>query len=542
MAYSVDTYSGSRNFVVEDGTINSNLDIRLIGKNYAGYGEVQNENFLHLLENFAGETAPLKPIAGQLWYDSKSKKIKYWDSSAVRWKGTGGTEVSPADNPPAGSGIGDLWWDTTNQQLYIWNGTTFVLVGPDSLVGLGTTQIKSVAVTDTAGGTRAILQGIVGDSTMFIVAESEFELNAASATANPGFGVIKKGITLKNHNNSTGVTDSGETTILWGAASNSLRLGGYLATDYLRANAPIEGTPKFNDTGYIVGSDNDLAVSVSGSTVTVKHQIAGTLKFQTTVDSTTYTPLTLVGTDILPGAGNATDLGSATYNFKNVYASSYYGSGANLTSINAASIATGTIPTARLTGTYGINISGNAATASSAIYMLVDQPTITAGMAATNTSNGTVAVRTNTGETINGMNIPSGALRASCFLGVSTATSNADLAEKYLADAEYEVGTVVSIGGTHEITACSIGDRALGAVSGNPAYMMNSELADGTFVALKGRVPVKVIGPVNKGDRLVAANNGSAMAATASQLSEVFAIALESNADSSVKFVEAVIL
>jgi hypothetical protein len=134
----------------------------------------------------------------------------------------------------------------------------------------------------------------------------------------------------------------------------------------------------------------------------------------------------------------------------------------------------------------------------------------------------------------------SGDIKANIVYGTATSARYADLAEKYLADKEYEVGTVLMVGGEKEVTACSNGSRALGVVSANPAYMMNSELIGGTYVALKGRVPVKVQGTVNKGDRLVAANNGCAIRAHLS--TEVFAIALESSLDAGIKIIEAVVL
>jgi hypothetical protein len=131
--------------------------------------------------------------------------------------------------------------------------------------------------------------------------------------------------------------------------------------------------------------------------------------------------------------------------------------------------------------------------------------------------------------------------RFGTIYGKATSAQYADLAEKYLADQEYEVGTVVMIGGEKEITAATIGARALGVTSENPAYMMNSELEGGTYVALKGRVPVKVSGEVSKGDRLMAGNDGYAIAVP-SPCTEVFAIALETNANSGQKTIEAVIL
>jgi regulator of RNase E activity RraA len=125
--------------------------------------------------------------------------------------------------------------------------------------------------------------------------------------------------------------------------------------------------------------------------------------------------------------------------------------------------------------------------------------------------------------------------------GTATSAQYADLAEKYLTDQEYDTGTVVVVGGEKEVTASTWGKRAIGVVSANPAFMMNRDLEGGTYIALKGRVPVKVIGSVKKGDNLIAANDGCASVAV-HHSSEVFAVALESNSDTSVKLVEAVIL
>jgi hypothetical protein len=128
--------------------------------------------------------------------------------------------------------------------------------------------------------------------------------------------------------------------------------------------------------------------------------------------------------------------------------------------------------------------------------------------------------------------------------GVLTTTSNqalyADLAEKYVTDQEYPVGTVISIGGPLEATASTYGDRAIGVISENPAYLMNND-ADGQAVALKGRVPVRVVGSIKKGQRLVAYNNGCATAGVPHD-NNVFGIALESSDDTGEKLIEAVIL
>ncbi len=92
MAYQVDKFNGTFLTSVEDGTIDNTTDIRFVGKNYAGYGEVQNENFLHMLENFANTTPPPRVITGQVWYDSENNKLKFYDGT--KFKTAVGAEVS----------------------------------------------------------------------------------------------------------------------------------------------------------------------------------------------------------------------------------------------------------------------------------------------------------------------------------------------------------------------------------------------------------------------------------------------------------------
>jgi hypothetical protein len=112
--------------------------------------------------------------------------------------------------------------------------------------------------------------------------------------------------------------------------------------------------------------------------------------------------------------------------------------------------------------------------------------------------------------------------------GVSMQARFADLAEKYLIEGEYEVGTVVTVGGSLEMRPCKQNDRAVGVVSGSPAYLMNKDLDGGTPVALKGRVPTNTRGVVKKGDFLVAGADGRAVSiGQHANNPKVFAVALE---------------
>jgi hypothetical protein len=214
------------------------------------------------------------------------------------------------------------------------------------------------------------------------------------------------------------------------------------------------------------------------------------MSFQTTSGSV-RTPLTLSGNNILPGADSVSNIGSASFKYATVYATSFNGPATQADSLNVG-------------GIY------RTATAAAGVH--------------------TVAARDNNGD-----------LTANIFQGIASQARYADLAEKYLADASYETGTVVVIGGEQEVTASTWGKRAIGVVSANPAYMMNSELEGGTYIALKGRVPVRVIGAVRKGDSLIAANNGCASVGV-HHSNDVFAIALENSDDTGIKLVEALVL
>jgi len=115
------------------------------------------------------------------------------------------------------------------------------------------------------------------------------------------------------------------------------------------------------------------------------------------------------------------------------------------------------------------------------------------------------------------------------FLSVNA--NYADLAEKYVADAAYAPGTVLMFGGDKEVTECAhdMCSRVAGVVSTNPAYLMNSGLEGEHTVelALTGRVPTKVRGPIQKGDLMVSAGDGHARAETLPQVGTVIGKALE---------------
>jgi len=590
MAYQVDRFNGTFLVSVADGTIDTTTDLRLVGKNYAGYGELQNENFVHLLENFANTTPPPKALTGQIWYDSGSKKLKFYDG--LKFKTASGAEVS--SSAPAGLEVGEFWFDSSSEQLYTWNGNQFVLIGPEAPPDLGASAVVSEVVKDILGINHSIAKLQSGGVVIGIISRSEFTLNSVD---NPitGFSVIKKGVTLVNTSGTTGITTDDH--FFWGTTSNSLKLNGFSSDDFIKsANAAFNQQVSFPDAGFTVGDQNDLRVRIeNGDEAVIENQLGNAIRIRIRVSASDQRVVTVFTQNgIFPSIPDFYNLGNSVDKWKEIHATTLFGNiTGNLTGnsvgvhrgnllANDSSIAYnatsktffGAIGDVNnpsiLFGNVVGSVTGNATNALALNGQVGDQNAVASTIVLRDTSaniranrfigttdradrikidnsatdtdpNYRTAKTTAAANSIAARNV-SGNLIANVFQGTATAARYADLAEKYLTDKEYTVGTVVMVGGAAEVTETTYGNRAIGVVSENPAYMMNSDLEGGTYIALKGRVPVKVVGPVKKGDKLIAHDNGTAIAALLSTEIDVFGISLETNDSKEVKLVEAVIL
>jgi hypothetical protein len=501
MAYVINRWDGVAITTIEDGTVDTTLDIKLIGKNYAGYGEIQNENFLHMLENFAGATRPTNAIRGQIWYDTTSKKLKFYTGDQLGgekiWKTAGGVEHRPTE--PENPTEGDLWFDTTRSQLKVRaSSTSWLTIGPQS-AGTGVTQMISRTLKGVDNQQRAVIAATIEDQVVAIMSADNFSIDITDPESQiTGYTGefsknIKRGITLP-YSNSVGVSTQDPPHIFWGTASNALRLDGKTAAEFITAeNTVFSSIVRFADPGFTVGTDNDLRVFIeNGVNPVIDNTTGPTISFRVRQGSTVRNPIIFNTTSVDPGTDIQFTLGSPDKRWSNVHSQTFTGVATQADSL-------------RVGNDYRV--------------------------ASVSSGANTIAVRDSSGN-----------LTAGVFSGVATSARYADLAEKYLADKDYEAGTVVTIGGEAEIRSSIFGDRALGVISTNPAFMMNKDLENGVYVALKGRVPVKITGSVKKGDRLVASDNGCAVRASFHQYPDVFAIALEDSEDIGVKFLECVIL
>jgi hypothetical protein len=348
---------------------------------------------------------------------------------------------------------------------------------------------------------------------MFIISrDSAFKLND-TANGGPinGFTDIHPGITLAYTREDDpndpmyGVQETASISAgirFFGTATNADKVGGILAAKFVRNDQPSAFSSRvaFSDAGYTVGDTEitpfGLLVDIDNGAPRIQSQ-NNILRLQTKSGSI-KTALVLTGLDTLPADDSVSNLGSTSFKFATVYANRFQGVAYQADELKLGGLY-------RSASTIALAYSGTPLTE-------------------------TIVARDNKHD-----------IYANVFQGEASSARYADLAEKYLPDADYAVGTVVAIGGEKEVTACKYGDRAVGVVSANPAFMMNKDLEGGVYIALKGRVPVRVVGAVAKGQRLIASSNGCAVGAVP-HANDVFAIALETNSDISEKIVEAIIL
>jgi hypothetical protein len=448
MAYTVNRQNGAVLTTIADGTIDTVTDLTLIGKNYSGYGELLNENFVKLLENFSNTSQPSNPISGQLWWDSTNGLLKAYTGSAFKVIG-GSTSSATA---PASAAAGDLWFDSTNQQLSVYSGTAWVLVGPSftSLTGESGAIVKTI--TDNLGSNHVVVELFVNDT---IVGTVSKDSTFTPQTAVAGFATIKPGIQL-----SSAVSGAK----FQGDATNADTLDSLDSTQFLRSDTNDTTTGVLtvaNDSGIIVGADNDLTLAVSGANtlisnassdgdilVRINKSVGGVTTALTIDGATGYVSL---GTS--PAAGNdSTNIATTAWVFDNA------------TALDGSNAMTGDLlPSADSTHDIG-------------------------------------------STTFKWANVYADTLN-----GTAVEALYADLAERFEADAEYSIGTVVSLGGAAEVTEVSeeASESVFGVVSGKAAYLMNARAGSNAThpaIAMTGRVPVRVVGTVLKGQRLISSS------------------------------------
>jgi len=171
MSYKINKTNGDLLVELADGVIDIvSTDITLVGRNYKGFGEAFNENFVKIIENFASTSAPTNPLEGQLWYDTSENRLNIYDGTSFRTAGS----PTVSSNQPTNLVSGDLWIDNAENKLYFWDGTDLVLVGPEYNSTQGKTNTEAVTMVDTSNQTRTVLALYIGGVLAGIFSSSKF--------------------------------------------------------------------------------------------------------------------------------------------------------------------------------------------------------------------------------------------------------------------------------------------------------------------------------------------------------------------------------
>ena len=378
-----------------------------------------------------------------------------------------GNSVSPAIYSVSAAATG-IYWPSTTSIGFSASGNTRVVVS----------DVNQGNATSTSTGALRVAGGIGVTGTSYIGGQLNLVSGIPSTNETTGALVVSGGLGVSGDQYLGGtMTIAGGLTVA-GSFNTT-------ATEALTVNTPFVFLANTNvgdaiDQG-LVGTYNDGTQRYTGI---YRAQSDGRFRLFTNLDNQ---PTTLV------------DSGNVSFRYADLWLGN-----ANVTSgISSSSSLTGA-----LTVNGGVGIRGT-------MYV--------------NSQNSAVAI--GNGGTSGVGNIgASGATFNTAFIK-STSAQYADVAEKYVADSDYEAGTVLDFGGEHEVTLCDsdMSHRLAGVVSTQPAYLMNDAIQGDHVItlALLGRVPCKVRGPIQKGDMLVSAGEGHARAEGIPQVGTVIGKALE---------------
>jgi len=546
MAYTINLTNGTLFATIADGTTNTSSSMILVGKNYAGYGAFLDTNFIHLLENGANSTAPAAPLTGQLWWDSTNTLLKVYNGTTFK---TISAATSSATQP-ASNVTGDLWYDTVNQQVKVYTGSSFLVVGPAYTSSTGTAGAIPETINDNTATPHYVTTLYVNNARVAIVSnDSNF---SAAAPVSTLFPTVYKGLTMSNAtgtNMSGNLVGAGNVVISAGGATTFTATGtGANIVGYGNVTGNITGgniltAGVVSATGNVTGANfigNVIppaggAVSTTGNITGGNILTSGVISAASTITGTSHLGSVVSVTGNITGgninggavygtllsvsgnvdAGNLRSGGllSVTGNVTsaaNISGTYILGNGSQLTGVSAAvsvtKIENGTSNASINSsgGNLSINIGGTAN------VVVVDTTTVYANVLSAQSiaHTGTNAVG----------NIGSSSSYFNRLFATATTALYADVAERFAADEYLEPGTVVELGGREEITRSTteLSDKVFGVISTRAAYLMNGGAGeDDTHppVAMTGRVPVKVVGVIHKGDRLVSAGAGIARAA-----------------------------
>lgn len=270
MSYQINKTNGSLLVNLTDGNLDKNTtNLVLVGRNYTGFGEFINENFVKLLENFSNTAAPSNPLEGQLWWDASEKKIKAYNGTD--WKSLG---IAYAPSAQINKSDGDIWFDRLTKQLFAYDGSNTILIGPI----YSATQEKSgfdVATISSFQGPVTVLKLYVANELVAVISNREFTpvesqriQQLVNTQSNPS-GVVYKGINVAS-----------SSFDFIGTAENARKLldsngVGRTANQFLSSvsNSSTTGTLTIrNNGGLRIGPNSNVIMNLVGNRFDINNQ------------------------------------------------------------------------------------------------------------------------------------------------------------------------------------------------------------------------------------------------------------------------------
>lgn len=247
MPYILKKTNGSTLTTVQDASIDNSTSLVFVGRNYSGYGQPIEENFVKLLENFANTTAPAKPVQGQLWFNntpSSKRLLVSYDGKNFRDV----ANVPYSASSPKNATTGDLWWDSINSQLKVYDSVTDKWTASQPNGGAGSSWDFG-RILDTDDLEQNCIRATISGNGLLAISNASY--TPATSSNVPQFRVIKSGITLSGADPITGVsaTSTSSGYIMWGTSADALKAqrvdvsaSASTGTFYLTLSAGVSGT------------------------------------------------------------------------------------------------------------------------------------------------------------------------------------------------------------------------------------------------------------------------------------------------------------
>ena len=273
MPYILTKTNGTTLVTVQDASVDNSTSLTFVGRNYSGYGRPIEENFVRLLENFSNTTKPSKPVQGQLWFNNDPavrRLLVSYDGAKFRDI----SNVPYGSTPPKQPTTGDLWWDSLNNQIKVYESVNNTWTASQPYGGASSSwdfgRIEnSVAVEQNA------ISGYLGDTLSVIFSAVRYN-TLSSLPLHDRFPRVVTGITLPGANPVTGRTSISTSTgyLFWGTAADALKTQKVeieptrsTSTQYITFVSNTNGVQQINTTStlYFEPSSNILNATAASA-------------------------------------------------------------------------------------------------------------------------------------------------------------------------------------------------------------------------------------------------------------------------------------